>query len=83
MIELRSRTIEAFERQNARIEAPNAPNWVGNGEGYPSPSRLGSLGERRLRSSGVAENDYGAFWRRRNGSRCNTCGKLSIFPRNF
>jgi len=33
--------------ETRRIEAPNAPNKVGSGEGCPLPRRLGSLGERR------------------------------------
>jgi len=33
--------------EGASIDAPKAPSGVGYGEGCPTPSRLGGLGERR------------------------------------
>ena len=50
-------------------------------------SRMGAGSEAPKTSIGVwngegvrAENDFGAFWGRQNGSRCNTCRKFCIFP---
>ena len=47
----------------AEIEVPKALRVVGNGEGFPLPSRLLGLGERRkLPQWGPqAENDFGTF----------------------
>ena len=72
--------------EGARIEAPNAPSRMGMGWRYPLPSQLeGRAPWAPQRGSGPspAENDFDVFWRRQNGSRCNTCRKFCIFPANF
>ena len=54
------------------------------GGGFPLPNRLEGLGIVVSSPSGVrggtpAKNDFTAFWACQNASRCNVCGKLTLF----
>jgi len=46
---------------------------MGYGEGYPAPQLTMGSGGASWAPPAQAENDFGAFWGRQNGSRCHAC----------
>ena len=48
---------------------------------FPADQGMGSVVSfpSGVRGRFLVENDFGAFWGRQNGSRCNTCYKFCIF----